>query len=88
LGSHYWIIFAVLNATFVPVVYFFFPETTNRSLEEIDSIFKESNSIFDTVKVAKEMQNSHQTLDIETPSPTLGSPKEGKLDSEMVEGES
>lgn len=36
------------------MVYFFFPETKGRSLEEVDVIFKESKSIFDTVKVARE----------------------------------
>jgi hypothetical protein len=55
LGSHYWIIYAVLNASFVPIVYFFFPETNGRSLEEMDLIFRESKSIFDVVRVAKEM---------------------------------
>ncbi|KAL0938431.1 sugar transporter stl1 [Colletotrichum truncatum] len=34
-----YIIFAVINAFIVPCVYFFFPETAYRSLEEMDSIF-------------------------------------------------
>ncbi|KAF9265001.1 general substrate transporter [Marasmius fiardii PR-910] len=34
-----YIIFAVLNALIVPVVYFFFPETAGRSLEDMDVIF-------------------------------------------------
>jgi hypothetical protein len=34
------------------VVYFFFPETSGRSLEEVDEIFLQSKSIFDTVKVS------------------------------------
>ncbi|KAI0380844.1 general substrate transporter [Hypomontagnella monticulosa] len=34
-----YIIFAVINAFMVPSVYFFFPETAYRSLEEMDSIF-------------------------------------------------
>ena len=55
LGSHYWIIYAVLNASFVPIVYFFFPETNGRSLEEMDLIFKGSRGIFDVVRVAREM---------------------------------
>lgn len=42
-------------ASFVPIVYFFYPETAGRSLEEIDAIFTKSKSIFDTVQVAKEM---------------------------------
>lgn len=31
--------FAVVNATFIPVIYLFYPETRRRSLEEIDLIF-------------------------------------------------
>ncbi|KAF9265000.1 general substrate transporter [Marasmius fiardii PR-910] len=34
-----YIIFAVLNAFIVPVVFFFFPETAGRSLEDMDIIF-------------------------------------------------
>ena len=34
-------------------MYFFYPETANRSLEEMDIIFRKSKSIFDTVGIAK-----------------------------------
>lgn len=37
----------------MPSVYFFYPETANRSLEEMDLIFRKSKSIFDTVGIAK-----------------------------------
>ncbi|KAG8529518.1 uncharacterized protein KY384_006155 [Bacidia gigantensis] len=49
-----YIIFAVINAAIVPTVYFFYPETAYRSLEEMDSIFLKCNSIFTVVKIAKE----------------------------------
>lgn len=55
LGNKYWIIFAVINAAFVPIVFFFFPETKGRSLEDIDIIFRHTTSIFDAVSVAKNM---------------------------------
>lgn len=48
-------------ATFVPIVYFFYPETAGRSLEEIDAIFTESKSIFDTVQVARRVPRMHLT---------------------------
>lgn len=38
----------------VPVLYFFFPETAYRSLEEMDSIFRKTKSIFSVVRTAKE----------------------------------
>ncbi|KAJ2982656.1 hypothetical protein NUW58_g6397 [Xylaria curta] len=39
IGWGTFLFFAVLNATFIPVIYFFYPETARRSLEEIDIIF-------------------------------------------------
>ena len=39
IGYQTYIIFAVINAFIVPTVYFFFPETAYRSLEEMDTIF-------------------------------------------------
>ncbi|KAE8375605.1 general substrate transporter [Aspergillus bertholletiae] len=53
IGYKYYIIFAVLNAAIVPTVYFFFPETNGRSLEEIDEIFLRSKSIFDPPRLAR-----------------------------------
>ena len=53
-----YLIFAVINALIVPTVYFFFPETAYRSLEEMDSIFQEVKGFkgaFDVVRVAREM---------------------------------
>ncbi|KAK8066730.1 hypothetical protein PG997_013477 [Apiospora hydei] len=39
IGYQTYIIFAVINAFMVPSVYFFYPETAYRSLEEMDAIF-------------------------------------------------
>lgn len=44
------------NAAFVPLVYFCYPETANLTLEEIDYIFMDSNSLKDEVKLSKEMR--------------------------------
>ncbi|CEH14513.1 mfs monosaccharide [Ceraceosorus bombacis] len=38
-----YIIFAVLNMSFVPVIYAFFPETKRRGLEEMDLMFAEAH---------------------------------------------
>ncbi|KAJ5153420.1 uncharacterized protein N7482_009898 [Penicillium canariense] len=56
IENRYYIVFAVLNAAIVPAVYFFFPETKGRSLEEIDEIFAQSKSIFDPPRIARAMQ--------------------------------
>ena len=33
LGWRFWIVWTVFNAAFMPVIYFLYPETSNRSLE-------------------------------------------------------
>ena len=39
LGYRLYIIWAVLNAIFVPITWLFYPETARRSLEDMDEIF-------------------------------------------------
>ena len=39
MNSRTYIIFSVLNASFIPIIYLFFPETSHLSLEALDSIF-------------------------------------------------
>ncbi|KAJ6086378.1 general substrate transporter [Penicillium sp. IBT 16267x] len=51
----YYLLWAAINAVIIPIVYFCFPETAGRSLEEIDEIFSRSKSIFDVVGIAKNM---------------------------------
>ncbi|KID83854.1 General substrate transporter [Metarhizium guizhouense ARSEF 977] len=46
LGYKFWIIWAVICASFVPTTYFFYPETANRSLEDIDRFFADNPGIF------------------------------------------
>lgn len=56
IGYKTYIIFAVINAFMAPCVYFFYPETAYRSLEEMDEIFHDVHGIqgiFDVVKVAR-----------------------------------
>lgn len=51
-----YVVFAVLNAFMVPCVYFFFPETAYRSLEEMDAIFQKVKGwrgAFDVVHQAR-----------------------------------
>lgn len=60
IGWKYFLVFCSINAVSVPVIYFFVPETTGRSLEEIDDIFLSSKSIFDTVRIAREMPTRSQ----------------------------
>ncbi|KAL9581981.1 MAG: hypothetical protein Q9212_003568 [Teloschistes hypoglaucus] len=41
LGWKFYIIWTVFNASFVPIVYLFYPETADRTLEDIDRLFRE-----------------------------------------------
>ncbi|KAI1193079.1 general substrate transporter [Nemania serpens] len=56
IGWGTFLFFAILNATFLPIIYFFYPETAQRSLEEIDIIFAKGNvEKISYVKAAKEL---------------------------------
>ena len=39
LGWKFWIIWAIICFSFIPTTYFFYPETANRTLEDIDRFF-------------------------------------------------
>ena len=45
-GWRFWVSWAVICASFVPIVYLFFPETANRSLEDIDRFFEMKPGVF------------------------------------------
>ncbi|KAJ5092772.1 hypothetical protein N7456_008633 [Penicillium angulare] len=40
-----YLVFTVFNFSFIPFIYFFYPETTGRRLEEIDAIFYKTSAI-------------------------------------------
>jgi hypothetical protein len=46
LGWRFWLIWAVICASFVPITFFFYPETAHRSLEDIDRFFADHPGIF------------------------------------------
>ncbi|KAF4636964.1 hypothetical protein G7Y89_g1102 [Cudoniella acicularis] len=46
LGWRFYIIWTAFNASFVPIVYLFYPETSDRTLEDIDRLFRENGDIF------------------------------------------
>ena len=66
LGWKTYIYYAVFNALFVPVIYFFLVETRQRSLEELDVVFATPG---DPVK--NEQRLPHD-ISIETAKTTLG----------------
>lgn len=46
LGYKFWVIWAVICAAFVPITFLFYPETANRSLEDIDRFFADHPGVF------------------------------------------
>lgn len=71
LGIHhlrwkFYIIFFILNAVFVPLVYLFYPETAGKSLEEIDLMFAGNEKRYFVVNVDQIMPSRFKrTVDIE-----------------------
>jgi hypothetical protein len=56
IGWGTYLFFAVINFTFLPIIYFFYPETAGRSLEEIDIIFAKGHmEKMSYVKAAQEL---------------------------------
>ncbi|KAI9651804.1 MAG: hypothetical protein M1831_007586 [Alyxoria varia] len=56
IGWGTYLFFAIVNACFLPIIYFFYPETRRRSLEEIDIIFaKGYKEKISYVRAAKEL---------------------------------
>lgn len=53
ISWRYYIIYAAIAACVLVSVYFFFPGTMGRNLEEIGPVFKDSPSVWSTVKFVK-----------------------------------
>jgi len=53
IGYRYYIVYAVIGACIPASIYFFYPETMGRKLEDIDMIFRESPSVWSTVRYAR-----------------------------------
>jgi hypothetical protein len=48
LGWRFWIIFTIFNAVCLPIIYFLYPETANRSLEDMDDYFRNNPGLIVT----------------------------------------
>lgn len=56
IGWRTYIIFAVFNAAALPMMYFCYPETKDRSLEEVDLIFRNSDNLRHAVELSFTME--------------------------------
>ena len=46
LQWQFYIIWTIFNFAFLPIIYFFYPETADRTLEDVDRFFRENHDIF------------------------------------------
>ncbi|KAL6453051.1 STL1 Sugar transporter STL1 [Candida maltosa Xu316] len=70
IGYYTYTIFACINILIAPMVYIFYPETSGRTLEEMDIIFNKTPvwRPWEVVKIAKETPKlSHFSQDVEKP---------------------
>ncbi|KAL4867580.1 hypothetical protein BDV12DRAFT_186627 [Aspergillus spectabilis] len=78
IGWRYYIVYAVISASIPVTVYFFYPETMGRSLESLNLIFRDAESVWQVVALAREL-----------PKGDLGAVeqerREGKLKEELKE---
>jgi hypothetical protein len=56
INNQTYTIFAIINAIMVPSVYFFFPETAYRSLEEMDTIFHKVHGLRGALTVVRQAE--------------------------------
>ncbi|KAF5120940.1 Sugar transporter STL1 [Metarhizium anisopliae] len=69
LGWQFWIVFTVFNSAFMPIIYFLYPETANRTLEDIDEYYRNNPPLIvtgdkDDISIKRplkyvEMERSH-----------------------------
>ena len=48
LHWRYYLIWTIFNASFVPIIYLFYPETADRTLEDVDRLFRENQNVGST----------------------------------------
>ncbi|KAJ4298235.1 hypothetical protein N0V90_006134 [Kalmusia sp. IMI 367209] len=53
IGWRYYLVFLCISAIIIPVVWFFYPETMGRSLEELEMMFSEGRSIPSIVRESR-----------------------------------
>jgi hypothetical protein len=53
LGWKFYLVWAAVALSIIPSVYFFYPETTALSVEEIDKVFIDAPNIFSVVALAE-----------------------------------
>jgi hypothetical protein len=53
------LVFAVFNLVFIPVVYFLYPETANRTLEDLDDYFAKDSPHSTIIRIGDKVAKQH-----------------------------
>ncbi|KAJ5930901.1 sugar transporter [Penicillium verhagenii] len=86
LGWKFWIVWTVANASFLPVLYFFYPETANRSLEDMDAYYRSNPPLIvtkdpDAISRHRPIKYiQHEITIVEKTAAGLGYPSDGVVD--------
>ncbi|KAL1866135.1 hypothetical protein Plec18167_009134 [Paecilomyces lecythidis] len=80
-----YIIFTIFNFAFVPIIYFFYPETTGRRLEQIDAIFYKTDPIVALTKWSKKGHFESDALESALAEQTKGACLDRNGEAEHVE---
>lgn len=65
IGWKFYLVWAVVALSIIPVVYFFYPETTDLTMEEIEQIFVDSPSVLSTVSLAESRRRAKRQAGVE-----------------------
>ena len=90
IGWRFWIVWTVFNAVFMPVIYFFYPETSNRSLEDMDAYYRTQPSLIvitdpDATSVKRPLKYIQHEQDEVQKNAKSGTGVTGRSESEHVE---
>ncbi|KAF2028363.1 general substrate transporter [Setomelanomma holmii] len=75
IGWQYYLVFLIISAIIVPIVFFAYPETMGRSLEELEMMFSEGTSIPGIVRESRKPLTGSLCLE-------RGTEKQGNVDEE------
>ena len=77
IGWKYYLVFLIISAIIVPIVFLFYPETMGRSLEELETMFSSGKSIPGIVRESLKPHNA--TL---SPAHTMEKGESGSVDED------
>ncbi|ORX36282.1 putative monosaccharide transporter [Kockovaella imperatae] len=83
IGAYTFLLFAVANMIFLPFIWFFYPETTGRSLEELDVLFAHAHIVQERPTVVAGQLPPLTDHQIQTLTERYGIHDEVEADAEM-----